>query len=40
MTKSEKQKLEEFLEYMQEKVEDCYKKETEKAIIRFIKDIK
>ena len=32
MTKQEKQKLEQFLEYIQDKVEDCYKKETELAI--------
>jgi len=40
MTKQEKQKLEEFLEYVQDKVEDCYKKEIESAIKDYIKDIK
>lgn len=29
--------LENFIEYLQDKVEDCYKKETEKAIEDFKK---
>ena len=40
MTKQEKQKLEQFLEYLQDKVEDCYKKETELAINDYLKKIK
>lgn len=32
MTKQEKQSLEKFLEYIQDKIEDYYKKETESAI--------
>ena len=40
MTKQEKQKLEQFLEYVQDKVENCYKKETELAIKDYLKEIK
>lgn len=40
MVKQEKQKLEQFLEYIQDKVEDCYRKETELAIKDYLKDIK
>jgi hypothetical protein len=40
MTKQEKQKLEQFLEYLQDKVEDCYKKETQIAIKDYLKEIK
>ena len=40
MTKQENQKLEQFLEYIQDKVEDCYKKETELAIEDYLKEIK
>jgi hypothetical protein len=36
MTKQEKQSLEKFLEYLQDKVEDCYKKETEEAIKDYL----
>lgn len=32
--------LEKFLNYLQDKVQDCYKKETEQAIKEFLKDIK
>ena len=32
--------LEKFLNYLQDKVEYCYKKETEQAIKEFLKDIK
>lgn len=40
MTKLEKKKIEEFLEYMQDKIEDCYSKETERAIKDFMKGFK
>ena len=40
MTKQEIKKLEQFLEYIQDKVEDCYKKETELAIKDYLKEIK
>ena len=40
MTKQERQKLEQFLEYIQDKVEDCYKKETKLAINDYLKEIK
>jgi hypothetical protein len=39
MTKQEKQKLEQFLEYIQDKIEDCYKKETENAIKDYLKEV-
>lgn len=39
MTKQEKLKLEQFLEYLQDKVEDCYKKETESAIKDYLKEV-
>ena len=35
-----KKELEKFLNYLQDKVEDCYKKETDQAIKDFLKDIK
>lgn len=35
-----KKELEKFLNHLQDKVEDCYKKETEQAIKEFLKDIK
>jgi len=40
MIKQEKQELEKFLEYLQDKVEDCYRKETASAIKDYLKDIK
>ncbi len=40
MNKMEKERLRKFLEYIQDKVENCYKKETEIAIEEFLKDIK
>ncbi len=40
MNKMEKERLRKFLEYIQDKVENCYKKETEVAIEEFLKDIK
>lgn len=40
MTDQEKKKLEKFLDYLQDKVEDCYKKETESAIKDYLKEIK
>lgn len=33
----DKEKLENFLYYLQDKVEDCYKEETRKAIEEFLK---
>lgn len=38
MTKSEKENLIKFLDCLQDKVEDCYKKETENVIKEFIKE--
>lgn len=35
-----KRELEKFLNYLQDKVEDCYKKETSIAINEFLKKIK
>ncbi len=32
--------LERFLEYLQDKIEDCYKAETERAIKEYLKEIK
>lgn len=32
--------LENFLNYLQDKVEDCYKIETEKAIKEYLKELK
>jgi hypothetical protein len=32
--------LEKFLNYLQDKVEDCYKAETEKAIKEYLKELK
>ena len=34
----DKKELEKFLNYLQDKVEDCYKKETAAAIKEFLKD--
>lgn len=34
------EELENFLEYLEDKAEDCYKKEVKEAIKEFIKDIK
>lgn len=36
----DKKELERFLNYLNDKVEDCYKKETETAIKEFLKKIK
>jgi len=33
------QELEGFFEFLQEKVQDCYKEETEKAIANYVKGI-
>lgn len=33
-----KEKLERFLDYLQDKVEDCYKEETKQAIKRFLEE--
>ena len=35
-----KKELEKFLEYLQDKIEDCYKKETEAAIKDFLNNNK
>lgn len=40
MTKQEKNYLEQFLEYIQDKVEDCYKKEIELDIKEYLKEVK
>jgi hypothetical protein len=40
MTVKERTELKKFLEYLQDKVEDCYKKETESAIKDYLKEIK
>lgn len=32
--------LESFLDYLQDKVEECYKRETQKAINEYIKEVK
>lgn len=40
MTVKERTELKKFLEYLQDKVEDCYKKETENAVKDYLKDIK
>lgn len=34
----DKKKLERFLDYLQDKVEQCYKYETAKAIDRFLEE--
>ena len=33
-----KEKIEKFLDYLQDKVEDCYKEETAIAIKRFLEE--
>lgn len=35
-----KKELEKFLNYLQDKIEDCYKKETSMAIKEFLKEVK
>lgn len=40
MTKEEKKNLENFLEYLQDKVQDCYSKETKNSIKEYLKNIK
>ena len=34
----DKEKVKDFLEYMQDKVKECYKEETRVAIQRFLED--
>ena len=34
----DKEKVKNFLEYMQDKVKECYKEETKVAIQRFLED--
>ncbi len=38
--KIDRDNLENFLDYLQDKVEDYYKKETERAIKEFLKELK
>ena len=38
VTKNQKEKVEEFFEYLQDKIEDCYSNETNQAIKIFIKE--
>lgn len=40
MTSKEIKTLENFLDYMQDKVESCYKKETQQEIDEFLKLVK
>lgn len=40
MTKEEKNNLTTFLEYLQDKVEDCYSDETKNAIKEYLNNIK
>lgn len=35
-----KEEIENFLYYLQDKVEECYKQETKQAISRFLEEIK
>ena len=39
LMKEQKKELELFLEYLQDKVEECYNKETEQAIKEFLERI-
>ena len=39
LDKEQKEELKIFLEYLQDKIEDCYSKETEQAIKNFLKRI-
>ena len=36
----DKEEVKNFLEYMQDKVQDCYKEETRIAINRFLEEVK
>jgi hypothetical protein len=40
LTKQEKEKLKDILEYIQDKIEDCYKNETEQIIKEYLEEIK
>lgn len=40
MTKNEIKEVENFIDYMQDKVDEVYKKETQRAVDRFLKRIK
>lgn len=40
LKKIDLKELENFLEYLQDKIEDCYKQETAQAIAEFLKDVK
>lgn len=39
MTKEQEKTIEQFLYYLQDKVQECYKSETEQAIQRFLEEI-
>jgi len=39
LTKQEVDKLKNILEYLQDKVEDCYRKETEQVIKEYLKSL-
>lgn len=40
MVKVEKKELENFLYYLEDKTENCYKKEVQQAIKDFLKNVK
>jgi len=40
MTKQEKEKLKNLLGYLQDKIEDCYKEETEQVIKEYLQNLK
>ena len=40
MTKAEKERIERLLNYLQDKVDPVYEKETQRAIERFLSEIK
>lgn len=40
MTKQEKEKLKNLLNYLQDKIENCYKEETEQVIKDYLHNLK
>ena len=40
MTKQKKEKLKKLLDYLQDKIEDCYKEETEQIIKEYLQNLK
>lgn len=40
MNKQELKEVEQFLEYLKDKVEECYKREVEESIKEFLKEYK